>query len=209
MSGGLMLLALAAVWFVIFIPSWATRSNEKDSEKSRVKELRRSLRENGSATRPTAKVARSTARLLSLRAVFLGFFIAGAATLTWTVSTWVNEPATYLVSAGALVVSFGSLALVRVVNLRYRAKLTQARNLSKTKRIDPSLFNPNKDARTAVSESVNGWTAPRVPEQLYRGSEGTLIEQKFAEVVELPVTQQPVLDSQTLDEILRRRRANG
>lgn len=204
-----MLLALAAVWFVIFIPSWATRSNEKDSEKTRVKELRKSLRESGSATRPTAKVARSSARLLSFRAVLLGFFIAGAATLTWTVSTWVNELATYLVAAGALVVSFVSLALVRSVNLRYRASLAQARTLSKAKRIDPALFNPNRDDRAGASANSKAWTAPRVPEQLYRGSDGTLFEQKFAEVVELPVVQAPVLDSQTLDEILRRRRANG
>ena len=204
-----MLLALAAVWFVVFIPSWATRSDEKSLEKSRIRELRESLQKSSSAARPAAKVARSSARLLALRAAFLVSFISGAATLIWTVTTWVNEPSTYLISAAALFVSLGSLALVRAVNLRYRSKLAQARTLSKTRRIDPSLFNPNKDARAAISATTNGWTATRVPEQLYRGSEGTLIEQKFAEVVELPVTQQPVLDSQTLDEILRRRRANG
>jgi hypothetical protein len=209
MSGGLMLLALAAVWFAVFIPSWATRSNEKDSQRSRVRELKDALKSTGENGRATAKVAVQSSRLLALRSTLLTVFVASIAVLTWSVSTWTNEIITYAVAGGSVLVAFSSLAAVRAVNLRYRAKLAQGRTIRKTKRIDPSLFNPNKDANITVSENKTGWTASRVPDQLYRGSQGTLIEQNFAEVVELPTAKQPALDSQTLDEILRRRRSNG
>jgi hypothetical protein len=204
-----MLLALAAVWFVVFIPSWTTRSNEKDSQRSRVRQIKQSLKAKKVDGRATEKVTVQSSRLLAIRSILLTIFVASVAVLTWTVSTWSNELLTYVVAGSSVATAFASLAAVRSVNLRYRAKLVQARTLRKTKRIDPSLFNPNKDAEISVAESKTGWTAARVPSQLYRGSEGTLIEQNFAEVVELPTAKQPILDSETLDEILRRRRSNG
>ena len=204
-----MLLALAAVWFVVFIPSWATRSNEKDSQRSRVRQIKQSLQAKNVDGRATEKVTVQSSRLLAIRSILLTIFVASIAVLTWTISTWTNELVTYAVASSSVATAFASLAAVRSVNLRYRAKLVQARSLRKTKRIDPSLFNPNKDAEISVAESKTGWTAARVPSQLYRGSEGTLIEQNFAEVVELPTAKQPTLDSETLDEILRRRRSNG
>ena len=206
LSGGLMLVALAAVWFVVFIPSWASRSTEKETEKTRVRELRDSGRAAEQNRSKVARVATASARILLVRSLLIGLFLVSLGALAWGVALWTGAAdATVVLS----VAGFGAICSVfalRAVNLRYRAKLSEARTVRKMHKIDPSLFNPNKDAVPDASRVKNGWTAPGVPEQLYRGSEGTIIEQTFAEVVELPATK---LEGEALDEILKRRRANG
>ena len=206
LSGGLMLVALAAVWFVVFIPSWASRSTEKETEKTRVRELRDSGRAAEQTRSKVARVATASARILLVRSLLIGLFLVSLGALAWGVALWTGAAdATVVLS----VAGFGAICSVfalRAVNLRYRAKLSEARTVRKMHKIDPSLFNPNKDAVPDASRVKKGWTAPGVPEQLYRGSEGTIIEQSFAEVVELPAVK---LEGEALDEILRRRRANG
>lgn len=206
LSGGLMLVALAAVWFVVFIPSWASRSTEKETEKTRVRELRESGRAAEQNRSKVAKVATASARMLLVRSLLIALFVVSLGALAWGIALWSGAlDATVILSAAGLGAVLSVVAL-RAVNLRYRAKLAEARTARKMHKIDPSLFNPNKDAVPDASRVKNGWTAPGVPEQLYRGSEGTIIEQTFAEVVELPAAK---LEGEALDEILKRRRANG
>ena len=61
-------------------------------------------------------------------------------------------------------------------------------------------------AKAEAETNPRAWRAEQVPAQTYQRRVGKLETPKLADVVELEVQEK--LDSETLDEILRRRRAN-
>ena len=164
-----MLAALALIWFLLFVPSWTKRSEQKGD----VARERQAQRDKLSRS-VSAGVAIKAARVSRTKIVSLTFAIVGAGVSTVS-----------LIQGGVLVSSIAAAVFV-LAGLIGKSPVARKREES-----------------TTVDEKV--WTPDEVPNQVF-GRVGTLEEIVLAEVVELP--KQEELDSKTLDEILRRRRAN-
>lgn len=191
-----MLAALALIWFLLFVPSWTKRSEQKGD----VARERQAQRDKLSRS-VSAGVAIKAARVSRTRIVSLTFAIVGAGVAIVS-----------LIQGGVLVssISAGVFVLAGLVNLAATKRLrdlvlegARMRNKVASGLIGKSPVAKKPEAATTVDEKV--WTPDEVPNQVF-GRVGTLEEIVLAEVVELPKPEE--LDSKTLDEILRRRRAN-
>ena len=212
-----MFVALGAVWFLFFIPSWSNRSTEKEQARSAREEIKIEARQEvakvtageGAKITDRARRALSVRRISTAISFVLVVGIAWSATLiAASVFAWIG------VGAGVLLL-LGAVAVNRAASKAYQNTLSQALGRRKVRSFVYAGQPGNHDAqsRATLQDSGlpdNSWSAPGVPGQIFKGSEGSLIEVRFAEVVELPATKnEQTLQSDDLDEILRRRRANG
>lgn len=190
-SGGLMLVAFAAVWFIVFVPTWARRGEPKEQSTS--------IRKAALNQKLNRESRNTNARLQAFRFGSVLLAVAGAiTTLTAALQAqyWLS-----FAGAGVLLIA---LTAVRVSVVCARS--LNADGYSRRTKI-PAVTLPAK----AIVENVDAsnpraWRAEQVPAQTYQSRVGKLETPKLADVVELEVQEK--LDSETLDEILRRRRAN-
>jgi hypothetical protein len=217
MSGGLMFVALGAVWFLFFIPSWSNRSVEKEQARNELEEVKQEARQEFAKLNAgvNAKSIDRKRRALLVRRVstFVAFVSLGIA--GWSSTLVISSPLAWIgVGAGAMLLT-GAIGVSRAASKAYKNSLTESLGRRRVR----SFAYGGQTANTDVSFNQlsptsglpdNSWAAQGVPSQIFRGSEGSLVDVRFAEVVELaPVRSEQTLESETLDEILRRRRANG
>lgn len=190
-SGGLMLIAFAAVWFIVFVPTWARRGEPKDQSA----ELRRASLDK----KLDSKSRNVRTRLQALR---IGSVLLGAAGAITTLASALQ--AQYWVTAAGSGVLLLSLIGVRLSVTRARS-LT-ADGYSRRTKIPAGSLPANSTTEAEAETNPRAWRAEQIPAQTYQRRVGKLETPKLADVVELEVQEK--LDSETLDEILRRRRAN-
>lgn len=187
-----MLVALVAVWFIVFLPSVGKKNQDKDDvardRRVRKEKLTVSASPLIASQVKRAKVSKrvfislaSVAASIGLVAVFLG----------WTIAA--------VVAVGAAT-TFAVLARLATA----AASRAIATGSSRRTKIGSGLEAPAQDEAELVEDS--SWNPTQVPAQTYRGRVGTLETATLADVVNIEFSKE--LDSETLDEILRRRRAN-
>jgi hypothetical protein len=224
MSGGLMLAALAAVWFLVFMPSWMSRTSER--EKTRVSSSQARVRETQELAKLSAteqvRVAGKARRATAIGRVSLATAALSTAVLAWTLAIWASMPeVTGWILTSAAVLCF-SIAVNRLASRALTSALDSSRTLrskaaqrrySVTRAEDVVRARP--ETTQQQERDPRAWSAPGVPPQIYRGSQGSIEPTRFAEVVELRADESSARDSEqtlegaALDEILKRRRANG
>jgi membrane protein implicated in regulation of membrane protease activity len=194
-SGGLMLVALAVVWFIVFLPSVSKRGQDKDdlARDRRVRRDRLTAQASpitalqvrrSNAAKVTFAAAAAIAAIASIVALFLG-------SAFWTIAG---------VSAAAVFAVFSRISALRVA----RAISTGANRRTKIgSGLDAQLIGEGEEQEFVDDRS---WRPTEVPGQTYQAQRGTLESPTLADVVEIEFSQE--FDSETLDEILRRRRAN-
>lgn len=192
-----MLAALALIWFLLFVPAWTKRSEQKGDAARERQAQREKLSRSVSAgvAIKAAKVSRT--KLVSLSLAVIGAAVAVVALIQGDV----------LISA----ISASVFVISGLVNLAANKRLRELvlegarmRNKVASGVIGKSTVAKKPQAIETVADDKK-WTPDEVPTQVF-GRAGTLEEVVLAEVVELPKSEE--LDSKTLDEILRRRRAN-
>jgi len=212
-----MFVALGAVWFLFFIPSWSSRSAEKEQARNEREEIKVEARQEVAKVTAGegAKITDRARRALSVRRISTGVSFVLVGGIAWSATLISSSVFAWVGVGSGVLLLLGAIAVNRAASKVYQTSLSQALGRRKVRSFVYAGQPGNQDARSQVASQSsglpsNGWSAPGVPQQIFKGSEGSLVEVRFAEVVELPAAKnEQTLQSDDLDEILRRRRANG
>ena len=190
-----MLVALAAVWFIVFLPSLGKRNRDKDDVSRERRERREQLSVNASAeTSGLVSKAKKAQRV---------FLVLAAISVIATIVS-VFQGSTLGAGVGAAVAA-GFVLLSRIASARASKAIGSA---SARRNKIPTGIVGSKIEFEEEQELFDdrSWAPTELPEQAYRSRIGTLENPTLADVVQIEFPGE--LDSKTLDEILRRRRAN-
>lgn len=190
-----MLVALAVVWIVVFLPSVTNRNQDK-SEVVRERRLRREqLTVNASqAITELVRKARARKRVFVSAAALAA--IGGLVAVLQGSTLWAAV-ATALAASFALMFRFTSSKVARAIEDGSKRRTKIGPGLD-ARMVDTTAEEPEVDDQS--------WKPTQVPEQTYQNRLGTLESPTLADVVEIESSRE--LARETLDEILRRRRAN-
>lgn len=211
-----MFLIIAGLWVWVFVPTWFKRSQEKQQEKASSLAARTEIKtaREERAKPSIANLAERNFRLTMTQNIFRGIaFFAFAGTFA-SIFMAVSQIFYLILTAIFSTIFIISLAIFRAAKRKNTAVLRAARN-SRSK-LYASVSNALKSQ--GVESSIAGnpvdkraWEPTRLPAPRQRI--GELEMPTLAEVVEIEERaakkSHATLDSTALDEILRRRRANG
>lgn len=226
MSGGLMLAALAAVWFLMFLPSWMSRTSEREKSRDEVAVAKQIHAEEVArlSISDQQRVANSASRALLIKRVALFVALPAIAVLSWSLAILATNPEVLIWAIASAGVATVAILLNRIANTAYLGALDSSRVIrSRAAQRRANVALPERTAQASASQKLNeerdprAWSAPSLPRPLYKGSDGAIEQVTFAEVVEIKpastdeatVQAEQFLAGAALDEILKRRRANG
>lgn len=226
MSGGLMLAALAAVWFLMFLPSWMSRTSEREKSRDELAVAKQNQAEALArlSNSEQQRVANSARRALLIKRVALFVAVPAIAVMSWTLAILATNPEVLIWTIASAGVATVAILLNRIANTAYLSALDSSRVIrSRAAQRRANVALPDRAKQASTSEKLNeerdprAWSAPGLPRPLYKGSDGTIEQVTFAEVVEIKSAStnetaaetEQFLAGAALDEILKRRRANG
>ena len=221
-----MLAALAAVWFLMFLPSWMSRTSEREKNREELAVVRQNQAETVARLSKSEqqRVANSASKALLVKRVTLFVGLPAIAVLSWTLAILATNPELLIWSIASAVVATAAIFVNRLAQRSYLGALDSSRVIrsrAAQRRATVSLPDRNKQPSASKEAAENrdprAWSAPGLPRPLYRGSDGAIEQVAFAEVVEIKsasadetaVETEQTLAGAALDEILKRRRANG
>ncbi len=222
-----MLAALAGVWLFIFVPSWMKSSVSREQQRSDSAELKNQRR----TTKKNALESMGAKQALGVRRSFVAKRVTGiialtslaALVVTISVFSAIAQPWIYVsASTGAFLVSFAANRIAHSVQLKVLYAATQSRRpvrLETAVQRTAAFAAGSPEASVLVQKDPRAWNAPGVPRQILRSPDGTLETPTIADVVNLSASMERresenvevsiETSSINLDEILKRRRANG
>ena len=221
-----MLAALAAVWFLMFLPSWMSRSSEREKNREDLSLAKQNQAEvvaklSNSEQQRVAKAANKAA-LIKRASLFVA--VPAIVVLSWCLAILATNPEVLVWAVASALLAAAALVLNRTAQRTYLRALDSSlaiRSKAAQRRANVALpdrtSKPSSFENSAELRDPRAWSAPGVPRPLYRGSEGAIEQVSFAEVIEikpaaedeLAVETEQLLGGSALDEILKRRRANG
>ncbi len=215
-SGGLMFLIIAGLWLWVFVPSWFKRSQDRQVERSTIKQVRSEIQTVKSAPQGSAisNIAEQNFRLTLTRRIFAAIAFFAFVAAIGSVFAAVSQIFYWIVTFIFSVIFTVSFAISRA------AKRKSLQVISKASKSRSSIYAASAnamrglDAQSVIAGNpvdIRAWEPNPLPAPKQRI--GELQTPTLAEVVEIEerVAKKPnvTLDSTALDEILRRRRANG
>ena len=215
-SGGLMFLIIAGLWLWVFIPSWFKRSQERQATKPTNRELRHQVQAARSvASRsPISNLAERNIRLSITNKIFSSIAFFSLATSIASIFLAVSQIFYWIVTFVFLAIFIGSWAIARAAkrkNLDVLAMASKSRSNVYASVANSLRYQDAESSIAGIPVDTRAWEANRLPAPRQRIGELEL--PTLAEVVEIEERvikkSQVTLDSTALDEILRRRRANG
>ena len=211
-----MFLIIAGLWVWVFVPSWFKRSEDRQAEKTTTRKIRGEI--NGVKKSPSqgsiSVIAEQNFRLSMTQRIFstIAFFALAfaIASIFMSVSQTFYLIVTFIFSG----IFAGSLLVARAAKRKSQSVLLRS---SKSR---SSIYAANASAYRGLDSNsliagtpvdTRSWEPSVLPAPRQRI--GELQTPTLAEVVEIDERvikkSQATLDSTALDEILRRRRANG
>lgn len=196
-SGGLAMVVIAAIWFLVFLPSFVKRDERKAEEREKIERGKEITKTHlGEQATQAIAVKRGRATFATVAAVGAVFtFFAGldfAATGRSLVSGLVALSAT----------AIGSVLAISL-NRKYKVLLTSVatRQVPLAAPIVPVIKRAN------LNDKTNDFKPAEIPDQAYLKT-GAIEIVELAEVVEISGDKEtPKVES--IDEIMRRRRHVG
>ncbi|CAB4627837.1 MAG: hypothetical protein F2544_04210 [Actinobacteria bacterium] len=215
-SGGLMLLIIAGLWVGVFVPSWFRRSQLRQVERKSSQSLRGEIKNIRQPIIPGSRIslAQQSFRLQLTQTISSSVAVFAFLGAIWTIFAAVSQIFYIFFSGGFLAIFIVSVALSRAAKRKNRGILTRA--AKNRAGMFSSAANSSMTAEFIGDTAENpvnkrAWEPNALPAPRQRIGELTM--QSLAEVVEIEnrVAKNATaeLDSTALDEILRRRRANG
>lgn len=199
-----MLLVIASLWIWVFVPSWFKRSEERQSERKFAGQIKSEIKtaKKQSVSKPgsIAALAARNYRLAMTRRVFGTVLLSALVAAVFLAVQAPTNPVLWLAAGGSL-----SVAVLSVIILR-KATAKARELISKSARTRSSIYA--ETAYVAVSSAQvdeRAWEPNPLPAP--RERIGALEVPELAQVISIEPARQ--LSSSELDEILRRRRANG
>jgi hypothetical protein len=215
-SGGLMLLIIAGLWVGVFVPSWFRRSQLRQVERKSSQRVRGEIKKirQPSISGSRISLAQQNFRLQLTQTISFSVAVFAFLGAIWTIFAAVSQIFYIFFSGVFLAISLVSVALSRAAKRKSLGLLTRA---SKNR---AGMFSTSASASmtaelmgNSAENPVNkrAWEPNALPAPRQRIGELTM--HSLAEVVEIEnriaKNATAELDSTALDEILRRRRANG
>jgi hypothetical protein len=209
-------LIIAGLWLWVFIPSWFKRSHERQADKTSKRQVRREVKLSRSSVQKSAisNLAERNYRLAMTQRIFSAIAFFSFATSIASIFLAVSQIFYWIVTLTFSAIFGASLVIVRSAKRKSLEVLALA---SKSRAnvfasVSNSLRYEDQQGFIAGNPvDTRAWEANRLPAPRQRI--GELEMPTLAEVVEIEERvikkSQPTLDSTALDEILRRRRANG
>lgn len=221
-----MLAALAAVWFLMFLPSWMSRTSEREKNREEFALAKQNQAETVARLSKSEqqRVANSANKALLLKRVTLFVGLPAIAVLSWSLAILATNPELLIWAIASAGLATAAIIVNRLAQRSYLGALDSSRVIrsrAAQRRATVSLPDRNKQSSASEKEAETrdprAWSAPGLPRPLYRGSDGAIEQVAFAEVVEIKpavadesaVEVEQFLGGAALDEILKRRRANG
>ena len=211
-----MFLIIAGLWLWVFIPSWFKRSQERQAAKPYNRQFKREVKEARAAASRSAisNLAERNFRLAMTQKVFssIAFFAAAAsiASIFLAVSQIFYWIVTFVFSA-IFVTSWLIARAAKRKNLDVLAMASKSRSNVFASVSNSLRYEDAQSSIAGIPVDTRAWEPNRLPAPRQRIGELEL--PTLAEVVEIEErvikNSQTTLDSTALDEILRRRRANG
>lgn len=196
-SGGLAMVVIAAIWFLVFLPSFVKRDERKVEEREtleRGKEI--------SKTHLGEKAAQAIA-VKRGRATFATVAVVGAVFTVFAVLDFVATGRSLVSGLVALGATAFASALTISLNRKYKTLLTSVatRQVPLATPVAPVIKRAN------LNETTKDFKPAEIPDQAYLKT-GAIEIVELAEIVELSEEKEtPKVDS--IDEIMRRRRHVG
>ncbi len=211
-----MFLIIAGLWLWVFIPYWFKRSQERQATKTSNRELRREAKISRATTPRSgiSNLAERNYRLAMTQRIFSSIaFFAFAASIA-SIFLAVSQIFYSIVTFVFLAIFIGSWAIARAAkrkNLDVLAMASKSRSNVYASVANSLRYQDAESSIAGIPVDTRAWEANRLPAPRQRIGELEL--PTLAEVVEIEERvikkSQVTLDSTALDEILRRRRANG
>ena len=194
-SGGLAILAIAGIWFLVFLPSFVKGDQSKTTERERLAEAETSAKNRLGERAQQALSARRTRSILTTVTV-VAFVVAGLSVLE------------FAVSATGLPLAIGSvIATAAGAWFTYRAHLKYRSQLTGSVRRSVPISSPVVAPISKAQEPQNTWQPENLPKQSFLQT-GAIEVVDLAEVVKLETAATATTEI-SIDEILRRRRHVG
>jgi hypothetical protein len=222
LSGGIMLAALAGVWLLVFVPSWAASGKDRDARRTQIQNAKQDRKAELLKSSPVLQTAVQARRAKNLKRVSGFSALAFLVAFGWSVTLIVADPLWWVWTSASTAGLAISVGLNRAADKSYEAALTKSTRVSTRMKFginNVEVAKPQSmDASQAPVVDPRAWASTGVPSQLYRSATGTLETPKFAEVLDFADEIEKREDKSTvgtetasinIDEILRRRRANG
>jgi hypothetical protein len=215
-SGGLMFLIIAGLWLWVFIPSWFKRSQERQSVKPSDRQLRRESRAARAAAPRSAisNLAERNYRLSMTQKIFSTISFFSLATSIASIFLAVSQIFYWIVTfifLAIFVTSWGIARTAKRKNIDVLASASKSRSNVFASVANSLRYEDAQSSIAGIPVDTRAWEPNRLPAPRQRIGELEL--PTLAEVVEIEERvnkkSQATLDSTALDEILRRRRANG
>lgn len=211
-----MLLIIAGLWVGVFVPSWFRRSQLRQVERKSSQSLRGEIKNIRQPIIPGSRIslAQQSFRLQLTQTISSSVAVFAFLGAIWTIFAAVSQIFYIFFSGGFLAIFIVSVALSRAARRKNRGILTRA--AKNRAGMFSSAANSSITAEFIGDTAENpvnkrAWEPNALPAPRQRIGELTM--QSLAEVVEIEnrVAKNATaeLDSTALDEILRRRRANG
>jgi hypothetical protein len=215
-SGGLMLLIIAGLWVGVFVPSWFRRSQLRQVERTSTQNLRGEIKKTRQPSNPGSRIslAQQNFRLQLTQTISSSVAVFAFLGAIWSIFAAVSQIFYIFFSGGFVAIFIISVALSRAAKAKSRGLLTLA--AKNRAGMFSSAANSSMTAEFSGDTAENpvdkrAWEPNALPAPRQRIGELTM--QSLAEVVEIEnriaKNATAELDSTALDEILRRRRANG
>ena len=211
-----MFLIIAGLWVWVFVPSWFKRSEDRQTQRVTTQKVRGEIRKakNSPESNTISGLAEQNFRLTLTRRIFttIAFFAfaASIASIFVAVSQIFYWIVTFIFSAiFALSFAVARAAKKKSQDLLTRAARSRASIYAGSASATRGMYQQGVIAGNPVD--IRAWEPNPLPAPKQRI--GELETPTLAEVVEMDVratkNASATLDSTALDEILRRRRANG
>ena len=195
-SGGLAILVVGALWFLVLLPSFINNDRSKPEDERPEFSIRETV-EAKLGVKATKALKAKRARNFAGAIAVIALLIAG---LSW---------AEFAATANSLIVAIvASVSAIALSGLAVRSH-RQFAHLSEgsVKRDLPITLTNNKIAEESQASNVNAWKPDEVPNQKFLRT-GAIEIVALADVVSIEDVK-PKSDIDSIDEILRRRRHIG
>lgn len=209
-----MILIIAGLWVVVFIPSWFQNrvSREQSREetvalKAKEKELKTSTPKSASKLRQHADRGRKLSRTKNLMSVLAVLAFSGAATSAFFA---IQTPALFVATGFGLLVGIFTMLVAIKASSALRTLLIKVA-LSRTE-MTANLAKSWQEPVIPSQETEidpRSWTPNPLPSPVYRSRIGELNIPHVAEIVEINQSGKNFDTQKEINDILRKRRATA
>jgi hypothetical protein len=211
--GGLMMLVIAGLWVVVFIPSWFQNRVDRAHSRQGAAEVRKQVKEVKSSTQVSSKLrlaadrARRLAKTKNTMSVLAVLAFSGSATSAFFA---LQIPLLFVATGFGLLVGMFTLLVAIKASSEIRKLLIEVA-MSKTE-MTVNLANSWKEpvlSSIGAESDPRAWTPNPLPSPTYRSQIGELEMPNVATVTEINHSGKNFDTQEEINRILRKRRATA